>query len=576
RSLAAPQPPRAGGEAPAGPAAMDPLREAVRAELQGLLTTPARVSGRRCGRKCWPRCGSSTAARQRAPPPGTAARLPTAAPSRRRTRPPSCCRRDCRTRPTTPRLGKRGRWSRRQAGRTPRHRLALPGNVPARRARGAQRAWRAWRQRGWGTSSRTDAQLSNVNLGCSEVLLPTEPDQHKVASPTRCLSGVRSVAADSTADEFWQGVVPQSASDLAKAKEKRPKSTYHLAAKKLKSGQFVESEASDDEVDTPKTCASKHFSRFAESNVQSQFGAGSGAAEFGTESEACAEVPVLVSGQRSGRHFFGRISADVCNATEPERNDLLGYVVHSRWFEFWVRVIVFSDCAYMAISADSLVANDGIHGEAFWMGDLVFLCFYLVEVVLKLLHHRLFFFLNDQRKMNILDLSLVVIGSIDLLNSSETSSSVVRTFRVLKIVRGLRVLKVLTGMDRLRGFVQCLEGSFEMLFWCIVMLTIVFYMFSLIFLHLVAIHLAESGFPPDSDEKSEILRHFGSAIGCMLTLWQAVSGGDDWSNPYNAISLTGDAGALIFVAFIVFTSIALLNIIQSVRRVSDAEFIAES
>lgn len=100
-----------------------------------------------------------------------------------------------------------------------------------------------------------------------------------------------------------------------------------------------------------------------------------------------------------------------------------------------------------------------------------------------------------------------------------------------------------------------------MLFWCVAMLTIVFYMFSLVFLNLVAIHLAGSGLPPDSDEKSEILHHFGSALGCMLTLWMAVSGGDDWSNPYNAISLTGKAGALLFVAFIIFTSIALLNII---------------
>jgi hypothetical protein len=100
-----------------------------------------------------------------------------------------------------------------------------------------------------------------------------------------------------------------------------------------------------------------------------------------------------------------------------------------------------------------------------------------------------------------------------------------------------------------------------MLFWCIVMLMVVFYMFSLVFLHLVAIHLGDSGLPPDSDEKADILLYFGSALGCMMTLWQAVSGGDDWSNPYNAISLTGSMGAVVFVAFITFTSIALLNII---------------
>jgi len=93
------------------------------------------------------------------------------------------------------------------------------------------------------------------------------------------------------------------------------------------------------------------------------------------------------------------------------------------------------------------------------------------------------------------------------------------------------------------------------------MLAVVFYMFSLVFLHIVAIHLGDADLPPDSDEKADILLYFGSASRCLLTLWQAVSGGDDWGNPYNAISLTGSWGALLFVAFIIFTSIALLNII---------------
>merc|ERR1719254_198644 len=96
------------------------------------------------------------------------------------------------------------------------------------------------------------------------------------------------------------------------------------------------------------------------------------------------------------------------------------------------------------------------------------------------------------------------------------------------------------------------------LVWSVVMMAVVFYMFSLFFVQNVAIYFKVNG------EQSELMDMYGSVQMSMLTLYQACSGGDDWSLSFTVISMTGWSSSVVYFVFIAFSNIALLNIITGI------------
>merc|ERR1719333_1989233 len=50
----------------------------------------------------------------------------------------------------------------------------------------------------------------------------------------------------------------------------------------------------------------------------------------------------------------------------------------------------------------------------------------------------------------------------------------------------------------------------------------------------------------------------------MITLFQATMGGNDWGIFYDLISRTGSSSQMLFIGYIAFYQIALMNIVTSV------------
>jgi hypothetical protein len=192
----------------------------------------------------------------------------------------------------------------------------------------------------------------------------------------------------------------------------------------------------------------------------------------------------------------------------------------------------------------------------------VFLYFYTFELFFKLTVHGMYFFRNEDGRLNTFDFVLVLLGWFDFLMSQGFSAGLFRSVRIFRIGKAFRAFKVVAQFDRLKAFATCLQQSFGTLFWCLMMLFVVFYLFTLVFLQLVGIHLSNPDITISEEEQVEIADFYGSVWGSMLTLWMAVSGGDDWGNAFNAIRLTGTSGAIIFLIFISFTVVALMNLIM--------------
>jgi len=143
-----------------------------------------------------------------------------------------------------------------------------------------------------------------------------------------------------------------------------------------------------------------------------------------------------------------------------------------------------------------------------------------------------------------------------------------RTVRILKIGKALRAVRVISNFQHLRAIVYCIQGSFVTLMWSVLMLCVVFYMFSLIFVEQAA-GLLKDLVGQDIQEDTQfhvdyLVLNFGNVGKGILTLAMASLGGEDWGVPYRSIAECGWTAALFYLMFVAFTQIALINIITGI------------
>jgi len=158
-----------------------------------------------------------------------------------------------------------------------------------------------------------------------------------------------------------------------------------------------------------------------------------------------------------------------------------------------------------------------------------------------------------------------------VVRSLGSGSLALRTVRILKIGKALRAVRVISKFRNLRAILVCIQGSVDTLMWSVLMLCVVFYMFSLIFVQQVAgllQDLHEVGHEELSEERQLHVDYlvfcFGNVWQGMLTLAMAALGGEDWGMPYRSLEECGWIAAFFYLMFIAFTHIALINIITGI------------
>jgi len=192
--------------------------------------------------------------------------------------------------------------------------------------------------------------------------------------------------------------------------------------------------------------------------------------------------------------------------------------------------------------------------------EVFFLAFYTLEVVLKLVVHRWFFFWNDDLRWNLLDLLLVIYGYFDLMMGG-VNITWLRSLRLFRMAKVLRVLRIVKSFKELRLILSCLMGSITNLIWSIVMIAIIVFMFSLVFVQQTAAYLADL---PVEDREAGHVGAFGTVERSMLNLYAAATGGQDWLVFYEALEPTGDFSCMVFLFFVAFIQIAVVNILTGI------------
>jgi hypothetical protein len=196
-----------------------------------------------------------------------------------------------------------------------------------------------------------------------------------------------------------------------------------------------------------------------------------------------------------------------------------------------------------------------------WALGWGFTGFFALELLLKLLVHRGYFFVCGAWRMNWLDFILVLYSCLEAVAMKLSFLRILRMFKMAKMVR---MLKALAAVHDLRIMIDCLLGSFFGLFWALVLIGVIMYIFALIFVQAFTEYLIEEGDSLSPVMRRDIENYFGSVSNAVLSVYMMLTGGIDWGDMYALLDITGVIAGPACLVMVSFFTISVWNIITSV------------
>jgi len=256
---------------------------------------------------------------------------------------------------------------------------------------------------------------------------------------------------------------------------------------------------------------------------------------------------------------------------EPPREGCLARLLRSSWFECFSSCVIVANCIIMIQETNWELQNyKSLKTHSFfYFAELAFLAFYLTEVTIKLVVHRFFFFVGEELVWNFLELFLVSSSCVEAVlfwsgSAAGGQTAFLRALRILKIAKVMRVFRLLRIFSQLRLMLSAVIGSFVQLFWSWVMLAFVYYVFALALVQNLSSFMSLEADELDEELVKSILQSYGSVERGMLSLLKSTTGGEDWEVSYFIFENSGVHNILIFIVFLLFFQICLVNILTAV------------
>lgn len=313
-----------------------------------------------------------------------------------------------------------------------------------------------------------------------------------------------------------------------------------------------------------------------------------------------ADAPALLTSEDGGGPVMERFnSQDFKRITEGghlgplrsatstfrSKNNLLWHkklklFVNGQIFEAVVSLMIFLSAAHVGIQTDYMCRNltDAKLPPVYRVFDIIFMCFFTVELGFRLIVHRWTFFSMRGRLWNMFDLLLVVgqmfeeaIGLITSGNKNTglPSAFLLRIIRVLRCVRTIRLLQVMRFADELRLLVSCIMHSLKAFSWSLALIMMMIYMASVYFALGVQLYRVEQINAPVNSEaylaSVELEALAGNVPLAMLSLFQALTGGMDWNDMAKPMmDHVAWWWGIIFFFYVSFMLFAVLNVVTAI------------
>jgi len=245
-----------------------------------------------------------------------------------------------------------------------------------------------------------------------------------------------------------------------------------------------------------------------------------------------------------------KLPSKLLTALRP--SDRLVLFVESHAFQAWCAGVITLNALFIGYTTNAGMSNalaTPPAEDAAWHEtcNAIFIVAYVVEMVLRLLAYRQLFFCGSAWKWNAFD-SVLVLSAI-----SETAISRV-DLGSLRIMRDLRLM------------VCSITQSLGSLSWALLLLLIIMYLFGVIFMQGVILHLRGEG---EAEADGGFVREgartwFSSIFGTMYSLLAGITGGVDWTEVVKPLEEISVAYQILYVFYTVFVVIGVLNVLTGI------------
>jgi len=265
------------------------------------------------------------------------------------------------------------------------------------------------------------------------------------------------------------------------------------------------------------------------------------------------------------------------------KEGMLRHVAQSMSFKVWCSMVIIGNAVYVGWETNwtAEMRYRTYLGEPAQelsrAPERAFLCWFLLELLLRLWAERREFLFGEDVWWNLTDVVLVLfslIGEIwsgTVMNSS--TWSYIRIFRVFRLIRVIRVVRAIKPLRALRTMVFALLNSFISLLWAFAMIFLIKFAFAVIFCNVAAEDfrtLAEQPLYSHSEDvrahAEDIRSYYGTLHESMVTLFTSITGGNDWmmyADPLRKDSI-GESYFILFAFYIAFCLVGMLNVVTGI------------
>eukprot|EP00930_Biecheleria_cincta_P046139 TRINITY_DN31827_c0_g1_i1.p1 TRINITY_DN31827_c0_g1~~TRINITY_DN31827_c0_g1_i1.p1 ORF type:complete len:674 (+),score=103.23 TRINITY_DN31827_c0_g1_i1:145-2166(+) len=266
------------------------------------------------------------------------------------------------------------------------------------------------------------------------------------------------------------------------------------------------------------------------------------------------------------------------HAHDAVQDNCLKKITGSTFFKLVSMAVILTNAVYLTFAVDFAVQSSYRHLQGHEkalppLGVIPERCFELwfaIEILLRMGAEKWNFFAGEDCYWNIFDLMLV-LESLFALTTQWTwnwNLSFLRVLRIFRLVRLVRLVRSAKALRRLRTMIFSIMNSFYDVLWAGCAIFLIVLVFALFFC--VAVEDYYDGVDREDvhqlAEASEVNVYFGSVTESVISLWSAVSGGNDWMT-YGELIRTLPGGHFLFSVFtfyVFFCMVGLFNVVTGV------------
>eukprot|EP00930_Biecheleria_cincta_P095677 TRINITY_DN8761_c0_g1_i1.p1 TRINITY_DN8761_c0_g1~~TRINITY_DN8761_c0_g1_i1.p1 ORF type:complete len:713 (-),score=132.13 TRINITY_DN8761_c0_g1_i1:123-2261(-) len=253
-------------------------------------------------------------------------------------------------------------------------------------------------------------------------------------------------------------------------------------------------------------------------------------------------------------------------------------IVNHDYFDYIMSALLLTNATMMGVQVEILATQgDPVNPpSSFRVIDVAFCVIFIAELFVRWFAFgpRKFYF-GPEWQWGWFDTIIVGFSaaeeSFKLIQPSGSEGGIFSNFgflRMLRIGRIVRLVRVVRLIPALKSMVYLISASMQSFLWTVVLILIMMYCFAVYFTELATDIVCDQGASLTDDQKDEIKKSWGSLIPSVMSLFQAITGGDDWHNfvvIFKPVSNeVYNQNLIIFSLYIAFASLVMMNLVTGV------------